>query len=91
MKQSDAILLGAVGGPKWDQNPSQLRPEKGLLKIRKHFELFANLRPVKAFQLYCMLLLLKEEVAERCRYNDCCELTGGLYFGEPASENERLQ
>lgn len=45
---SDAILLGAVGGPKWDQNPSHLRPEKGLLAIRKHFGLYANIRPVKA-------------------------------------------
>src|SRR6185312_4454202 len=45
---SDAVLLGAVGGPKWDQNPSALRPEKGLLAIRKRFDLFSNLRPVKA-------------------------------------------
>ncbi|PKC52012.1 Isocitrate/Isopropylmalate dehydrogenase-like protein, partial [Rhizophagus irregularis] len=45
-KESDAILLGAVGGPKWDNNPPELRPEKGLLKIRKTFDLFANLRPL---------------------------------------------
>ena len=48
MTQSDAVLLGAVGGPKWDQNPSHLRPEKGLLAIRKQLDLFANIRPVKA-------------------------------------------
>ena len=46
--QSDAILLGAVGGPKWDQNPSDLRPEKGLLEIRKHFGFICKFRPVKA-------------------------------------------
>ncbi|HYK73557.1 MAG TPA: isocitrate/isopropylmalate family dehydrogenase, partial [Pseudoneobacillus sp.] len=48
-KRADAVLLGAVGGPKWDQLPSHLRPEKGLLGIRKELDLFANLRPVKGF------------------------------------------
>ncbi len=63
-EQSDAILLGAVGGPKWDQNPSHLRPEKGLLQIRKHFELSVNLRPVKAYQSLLAVSPLKEDVAK---------------------------
>ena len=64
-KQSDAVLLGAVGGPKWDQNPSHLRPEKGLLAIRKHFGLFANIRPVKAIPALLMLLLLKRKLQKK--------------------------
>lgn len=80
---SDAILLGAVGGPKWDNNPPELRPEKGLLKIRKHFDLFANLRPVKAFPSLLDSSPLKREVAENVDLMIVRELTGGLYFGEP--------
>ena len=78
---SDAILLGAVGGPKWDNNPADLRPEKGLLKIRKHFDLFANLRPVKAFPSLLGSSPLKHEVAENVDLLIVRELTGGLYFG----------
>ena len=78
---SDAVLLGAVGGPKWDQNPQALRPEKGLLAIRKHFDLFANLRPVKAVPSLLHTSPLKEEIAKEVDMMIVRELTGGLYFG----------
>ena len=86
--ESDAILLGAVGGPKWDNNPAHLRPEKGLLKIRKHFDLFANLRPVKAFPSLLASSPLKREVAENVDLMIVRELTGGIYFGEPRKKTE---
>ena len=86
---SDAVLLGAVGGPKWDQNPSELRPEKGLLAIRKHFDLFANLRPVKAVPSLLHASPLKEEVAKEVDMMIVRELTGGLYFGEPSHRTDK--
>lgn len=87
-ENSDAVLLGAVGGPKWDQNPSELRPEKGLLAIRKHFDLFANLRPVTAVPSLLHASPLKEEVAKEVDMMIVRELTGGLYFGEPKRKTE---
>lgn len=81
---SDAILLGAVGGPKWDQNPAELRPERGLLAIRKKFDLFANLRPVTAVPSLLHASPLKEEVAKDVDLLIVRELTSGLYFGEPS-------
>lgn len=86
---SDAVLLGAVGGPKWDQNPAALRPEKGLLAIRKHFDLFANLRPVKAVPSLLHASPLKEEIAKEVDMLIVRELTGGLYFGEPSHHTEK--
>ncbi|WP_438314654.1 3-isopropylmalate dehydrogenase [Sporosarcina sp. FA9] len=87
-EESDAVLLGAVGGPKWDQSPSDIRPEKGLLAIRKHFGLFANLRPVKAVPSLLQASPLKEEVAKNVDLLIVRELTGGLYFGEPSRRTE---
>jgi len=86
---SDAILLGAVGGPKWDNNPAEQRPEKGLLNIRKHFDLFANVRPVKAVPALLGSSPLKEEIAREVDMVIVRELTGGLYFGEPKRHNEK--
>src|SRR5690606_29336450 len=86
---SDAILLGAVGGPKWDQKPAHQRPEKGLLNIRKHFDLFANIRPVKAVPALLGSSPLKEEVAKEVDMVIVRELTSGLYFGEPKRRTEK--
>lgn len=83
-ESSDAVLLGAVGGPKWDRNPSELRPEKGLLAIRKHFDLFANLRPVKAVPSLLQASPLKEEIVKEVDMMIVRELTGGIYFGQPS-------
>ena len=83
-KQADAVLLGAVGGPKWDQNPSHLRPERGLLGIRKTLDLYANLRPVKGFKKLLSASPLKEEIIKDSDLLIVRELTGGLYFGTPS-------
>ncbi|WP_416149105.1 3-isopropylmalate dehydrogenase [Salipaludibacillus sp. HK11] len=82
--EADAVLLGAVGGPKWDQNPSHLRPEKGLLGIRKSLGLFANLRPIQGFDNLLHASPLKEEVVKGSDLLIVRELTGGLYFGTPS-------
>ncbi|MFD1706854.1 3-isopropylmalate dehydrogenase [Siminovitchia sediminis] len=87
-EESDAILLGAIGGPKWDHYPKELRPEKGLLQLRKHFELSVNLRPVQAYKTLLASSPLKEEVAEGVDLVFVRELTGGLYFGEPSYHND---
>lgn len=87
-QESDAILLGAVGGPKWDNNPSHLRPEAGLLKIRKTFDLFSNLRPVTAFPTLLDSSPLKREVVENVDLMIVRELTGGIYFGEKKRTEE---
>ncbi|WP_226577173.1 3-isopropylmalate dehydrogenase [Halobacillus litoralis] len=83
-KKADAIFLGAVGGPKWDQLPGHMRPEKGLLGIRKQLGLFANLRPVKAFNQLLHASPLKQEVVQASDLLIVRELTGGLYFGQPS-------
>ncbi|MCB9451634.1 MAG: 3-isopropylmalate dehydrogenase [Anaerolineaceae bacterium] len=80
-EQSDAILLGAVGGPKWSDPTAPVRPEQGLLKIRKHFELFANLRPVKAYPALAQYTPLRAELLENVDILFVRELTGGAYFG----------
>jgi 3-isopropylmalate dehydrogenase len=82
-EESDAVLLGAVGGPKWDHNPAELRPEKGLLRIRKHFDLFSNLRPVQAIPSLIKSSPLKDDLVKEVDLLIVRELTGGLYFGEP--------
>lgn len=83
-KSSDAILLGAVGGPKWDNLPSAERPERGLLAIRKELGLFANLRPIPSFKTLVQSSPLKPEIAGNVNMLIVRELTGGLYFGRPS-------
>jgi 3-isopropylmalate dehydrogenase len=86
-KDSDAVLLGAVGGPKWDGLDKSVRPEKGLLGIRKELGLFANLRPARLFPQLARACYLKPEVAAKgIDVLVVRELTGGLYFGEPRGE-----
>jgi 3-isopropylmalate dehydrogenase len=80
-EQADAILLGAVGGPKWDRTPGAVRPEQGLLKLRKHFDLFANLRPVRAYPALAQHTPLRAELLEGVDLLFVRELTGGIYFG----------
>jgi 3-isopropylmalate dehydrogenase len=82
-RTSDAVLLGAVGGPKWDANPAPLRPEKGLLSIRKELGLYGNLRPVRQIPALLDCSTLKPEVVSGVDLIVVRELTGGLYFGEP--------
>jgi 3-isopropylmalate dehydrogenase len=81
--QADAVLLGAVGGPKWDDLPFDRKPERGLLKIRKEMGLFANLRPATVFDALVDASTLKAEVVSGLDIMILRELTGGLYFGEP--------
>lgn len=82
-KQADCVLLGAVGGPKWDGVPYNKRPEAGLLKIRKELELFANLRPAIVFDALIDASTLKPEIVKGLDILIVRELTGGVYFGEP--------
>jgi 3-isopropylmalate dehydrogenase len=81
-KKADAVLLGAVGGPKWDNNPKELRPETGLLGIRKALGLFSNIRPANVFDCLMDASTLKPEVLEGTDLIVVRELTGGIYFGE---------
>ncbi|MDX2073238.1 MAG: 3-isopropylmalate dehydrogenase [Alphaproteobacteria bacterium] len=82
-KKSDAVLLGAVGGPKWESLPIASRPEKGLLGIRKALGLFANLRPAQCFPALADASTLKTEVISGLDIMIVRELTGGIYFGQP--------
>ncbi len=80
---SDAVLLGAVGGPKWDDLPFAQKPERGLLRLRKDLGLYANLRPALCFAPLVDASTLKREVIEGLDIMIIRELTGGVYFGEP--------
>ncbi len=82
-KNADCVLLGAVGGPKWDQVDYSIRPEAGLLKIRKELGLFANLRPALVFDALIDASTLKADVIRGLDILIVRELTGGVYFGEP--------
>ena len=82
-KSSDAVLLGAVGGPKWEANDRPLRPERGLLKIRSSLGLYANLRPAVLYEELVEASTLKPNVVSGLDIMIVRELTGGIYFGEP--------
>ena len=80
---ADAVIFGAVGGPKWDSVPYDVRPEAGLLRLRKDLGLFANLRPAVCYPALAEASSLKREVVEGLDIMIVRELTGGVYFGEP--------
>ena len=82
-KKVDAIIMGAVGGPKWDGVDYNLRPEAGLLRLRKELDLFANLRPALVFDALIDASTLKPEIVKGLDILIVRELTGGVYFGEP--------
>ncbi len=92
-KEARAVLLGAVGGPKWDDLPTLERPERGLLGLRSGLELFANLRPAILFEPLAVASSLKTELVANLDILIVRELTGGIYFGEPRGvevvDNER--
>src|SRR6202044_381956 len=82
-QSSDAVIFGAVGGPKWDRVPYEARPEAGLLRLRKDLGLFANLRPAICYPALAESSSLKREVVDGLDIVIVRELTGGVYFGEP--------
>jgi 3-isopropylmalate dehydrogenase len=86
---ADAILLGAVGHPKFDHDPTaKVRPEQGLLGLRKALDLFANIRPVKAYPQLADLTVLKKRIAKDCDMIIYRELSSGIYFGDKVEGNE---
>ncbi|HUW44904.1 MAG TPA: 3-isopropylmalate dehydrogenase [Dehalococcoidia bacterium] len=85
-KQCDAVLLGAVGGFKWDDPQAKIHPEDGLLALRKKLALFANLRPIKVFPMLVDSTNFKPEVIKGVDLMVVRELTGGLYFGQPKKQ-----
>ena len=80
---ADAVLLAAVGGPKWANVPYEARPEAGLLRLRKELQLYANIRPAVCYPALASASSLKPEVVEGLDIVIVRELTGGVYFGEP--------
>jgi len=82
-RQSDAVLLGAVGDPKWEKNPPPRRPEQALLTLRKELDVFANLRPATMYSALVEVSPLKRDVVEGVDLLVVRELTGGIYFGTP--------
>lgn len=86
--EADAILLGAIGDPKYDNDPTlSVRPEQGLLRMRKALGLFANIRPVKIYKKLIHLSVFKPETLQDVDFVIYRELTGGIYFGEKVKEN----
>src|SRR5258707_1407263 len=83
-----AILLGAVGGPKWSDPSAKVRPEQGLLRLRAHFGLFANLRPVKAYEVLSHHAPIRAELLQGVDILFIRELTGGIYFGERQEQGD---
>ena len=88
-QSADAVLLGAVGGPKWDDPTAKVRPEQGLLGMRKALELFANVRPVRLFRGLEAASPLREERLRGVDLVFIRELTGGIYFGQPKGKETR--
>src|SRR5881296_3324007 len=87
-RAAHAILFGAVGGPKWEHVPHEVRAERGLLALRKELDLYANLRPAICFPMLIDASPLKRSVVEGTDLMVVRELTGGLYFGEPRGREE---
>lgn len=89
-KQADAVLFSAVGDPKFDSDPTaKVRPEQGLLAMRKQLGLFANIRPVQTFKCLLHKSPLREDLVEGADFMCIRELTGGMYFGEKYQDNEK--
>src|SRR5579862_3274190 len=88
--QADAVLFGSVGGPQWETLPFELQPERGLLRLRKEMDLFANLRPAVVFEALADASALKRDLVAGLDLMIVRELTGGIYFGEPRGV-ERMQ
>lgn len=87
-KNADAVLLGAVGGPKWENLPHKEKPEAGLLKLRKELGLYANIRPAKVYNALSNASTLKQDVLQGTDFVVVRELTGGIYFGHPRGYDE---
>ena len=88
-QQADAILFGAIGDPKYDNDPSaKVRPEQGLLKMRKQLGLYGNIRPVTTYEALADISPLKNHVISGVDFVVFRELTGGIYFGEPRGRTE---
>ena len=87
--EADAVLFGSVGGPKWDELDFAVKPERGLLRLRKDMDLFANLRPATVFEPLAEASTLKPEVVRGLDIMIVRELTGGIYFGEPRGVETR--
>ncbi|MFQ5342812.1 MAG: 3-isopropylmalate dehydrogenase [Anaerolineae bacterium] len=87
-RESDAVLLGAVGGPRWDDPNAPVRPEFGLLRLRKDLDLFANLRPVHVYPALAGASTLRRQVVEGVDLVIVRELTGGIYFGRPSGRQD---
>ena len=87
-KAADAVLLGAVGGPQYDQLPRAMRPEQGLLRIRKELGLFANLRPAMVYKELAGASSLKPELVNDLDLMILRELTGDIYFGQPRGQRQ---
>ncbi|GAB4408275.1 MAG: 3-isopropylmalate dehydrogenase [Anaerolineae bacterium] len=87
-ERADAVLLGAVGGPQWSDPTASVRPEQGLLRLRGHFDLFANLRPVKAYPALAHYAPLRADLLEGVDILFVRELTSGIYFGERKEQGD---
>ena len=89
-QNADAVLFAAVGDPKYDNDPtSKVRPEQGLLAMRKKLGLFANIRPIQTFKCLVHKSPLKDELVEDADFVCIRELTGGMYFGEKYQDNDK--